>query len=228
LSAAASVNDSNVLASRACQACLIALEKAQTDNVLSISANFVSKFPGVRSWAAGRGLLLLRSGKAAEAQEVLDRFDHRAIQRLFREPGGSAGVAFLAELAVTCGDVAKSAQLYDLCAPTRHRFATLGYAMAYLGSFARYAGLLAGRLGLHDEAIEHHEYAISAERRNGAPTWRMLAEVDLHDACSTGNRSTDMKLPSLTDVEQAALSRGFTYVGFQAHRVRAKIDRAAV
>jgi len=200
--------DVNVLTARVCQQCAVKLEINEIQDAVDHAIPFMCQFPGVRAWAAGIGMLNLHSGRSERANEILETFDETAIRNVFHEPGGGAGVAFLAEIAVYSGDTRRIAQLYDLCSPVGERSATLGYAIWYTGCFARYAGLLAGALDLRSESREHLRSAILHEKKRGATNWRIHAELDLAQELLKQERDLEEIQALLTSASVHATSRG--------------------
>ena len=175
----ARTGDGNVLASRACQVCALHLERELAAKVVPIASDFVVRSPMVKAWAAGLGLLSLRSKDVHRAMQILSSFDEASAQHLFHEAGGGAGVAFLSELAIETPNSTMVGSLYELISPVGSRGATLGYGMGYFGCFARYAGLLAGKLGLSSEALEHLRLAVALDGQRHASVYEAHAQLDL-------------------------------------------------
>jgi hypothetical protein len=147
---------------------------------------------------------------------VLESFDDGDIQLLFRETGGGAGVAFLAEIAATDGDTERRSLLYDLCSMAPERSATLGFAIAYFGCFSRYAGILAHALGLESEAVEHLRTAIDIETKRGAVLYRAHAALDLSQVLVESERGADEVRELLSSVQKIEEKSAF-------HRVSSRI-----
>jgi tetratricopeptide (TPR) repeat protein len=192
--------DSNVAASRACQACAILMERDDAGHAVPFAISFVDRFPDVHAWKAGLGLLRMLSNEHFDAVGLLEMFDSQSIRRMFRETAGSAGIAFLAEIAVECKDIARAALIYELIASVGQRSATLGYGMGYFGCFARYAGLLAGELGLDSESLEHLRNAVEIEKGRAALLWKLHAELDLATALARFGGHKDEATSLVRDV----------------------------
>ncbi len=190
--------DENVPHSRACQTTCILIEQNNAEAALSTISAMVEKRPLVRAWAAGTGYIHLMAGQLSEASGLLEMFDDTEVHLLYRETGGSAGIAFLAEIAVAIGSTNRKNLLLDLCARAPDRGATLGFAIAYFGCFARYAGILARSLGRIDEALDHLRSAVNIECERGALLYRAHAELDLANALldSETNEAELLKLQS--------------------------------
>ena len=216
--------DENVGHSRACQMTCVLIEQEQAALALPVISSMALKRPLVRAWAAGTGYISLMSGNHAAAKSILDSFDANDIQLLFRELGGSAGVAFLAEIAAHVGDMRTRSLLYDLCCKAGVRSATLGFAIAYFGCFSRYAGLLADSLGLRSEALEHLRTSLRTEDHRGATLCRAHTALDISRVLmdyELGDReATDL----ICSAER--LSEGATFTRL-AHRVRSLRERVA-
>jgi DNA-binding winged helix-turn-helix (wHTH) protein/tetratricopeptide (TPR) repeat protein len=171
--------DENVPHSRACQTACILIEQNNAAAALPTISAMSAKRPLVRSWAAGTGYIHLMAGQTTEALNLLGTFDDREVNLLFRETGGSAGIAFLAEIAASGEDQSRKSLLLELCSQAPDRGATLGFAIAYFGCFSRYAGILAHSLGQMDQAIEYLRIAIDIESKRGALLYKAHAELDL-------------------------------------------------
>ena len=210
--------DENVLHSRACQTTCIFIEQNQAAAALSTISAMASRRPLVRAWRAGTGYIHLMSQQPAEAQMILESFNDSEIQLLFRETGGSAGVAFLAEIAAEAGDVGRRSLLYDLCSTAPERSATLGYAIAYFGCFSRYAGILAHTLGLESEAIEHLRAAIDIESKRGAILYRAHAALDLSQVLIESELGSDEVRELLSSVQSINSNSAF-------HRISSRLTR---
>jgi tetratricopeptide (TPR) repeat protein len=133
----------------------------------------------VRSWSAGVMWIQWDSGEIEEARDSLRKFNSAQLSALFREAGAGVGIATLSEVAAHIGAREQVSEIFDRIRPFSDQCAIAGYGVLYFGSFARYCGLLAGALGLSDEAITFFEMAIQHEAQRGAPAWRAYAEIDL-------------------------------------------------
>ncbi len=174
-----SYGDGNVRVSRACQWAYVLVEQNRAAETLEKASSFSSQAPLVLAWAAANGNMYLKARQLKEAKKILDSFEDREIHLLFREVGGSAGVALLSEIAAEVGDSRRQSLLYDLCSRALDRSATLGFAIIYSGCFSRYAGVLAQKLGESAAAIEHLRRAVEIESMRGAVVYRAHAALDL-------------------------------------------------
>jgi len=217
--------DENVLHSRACQTACIFIEQNQAAAALSTISAMALKRPLVRAWRAGTGFIHLMSQQTVEAKRILESFDDAEIRLVFRETGGSAGVALLAEIAAADGNAGRRALLYDLCSMAPERSATLGFAIAYFGCFSRYAGILAHTLGLVSEAVEHLRIAIDLEDERGAVLYRAHATLDLANVFIDAEQGADEIRELLSPVQAIDSNPAFQRVGNRFARLREKMDR---
>ena len=169
-------------------------------------------------------MLDLHAGNIRRAIETLDTFDVTSINNLFHEPGGSAGVAFLAEIAVESGNKTKMSQIYKLCCAAGTRSATLGYAITYFGCYSRYAGILASALGLPTEAVEHLRLAVATEASRGATLWRVHAQLDLAEELLAQRAPSDEIRKICDDAVDEATDRGLFRVSRRASDIRSTLD----
>lgn len=216
--------DENVPHSRACQTACIRIEQNNAAASLSTISAMATKRPLVRAWAAGTGYIQLVSGNLSEARHLLESFDAKEIDILFRETGGSAGIAFLAEISALCGDSDRKTQLMELCNRSSSRGATLGFAIAYFGCFSRYSGILAQSLGANDEAIEHLTTAVDVDTKRGAVIQKAHAELDLALALLTSETNESEVYRLLSSVKTVCDDSPFYRVSDRADLLSARIS----
>ena len=173
--------DQNFKQTFAAQHVLRALERDKSLSVLPLVENFAAQHKSVLSWSAAIPWFRWESGLEPEAREALDTFTEQDIRSMAREPGGGAGLALLAEVAAALDSEMHVKVLFELILPITDRCASAGYGVVYLGSFARYAGLLADSLGDTSRAVHLLSLAVEQEARRGAPTWHAYAQVDLDE-----------------------------------------------
>jgi DNA-binding winged helix-turn-helix (wHTH) protein len=190
--------DRNFQQTYACQYILREIERDRSEQVLPIVEEYARSNRSVLSWAAATAWIQWDCGRFNSARETLRQFSHSDILKLYREPGGTIGLAALSETAAYLGDRNTVSFLYKLIAPVSFRFATAGYGVAYFGSLARYASLLAISLRMADRAVRHAASAVHEEERLGTPSWRFLAELDLSraQAMSPNGRPPKDRAPS--------------------------------
>ncbi|MFO0689576.1 MAG: hypothetical protein U0900_12790 [Myxococcota bacterium] len=170
--------DDNLIQTFACQAVLRGIDQDKSNDVRGLVETFASEKPTVMSWAAGLIWLQWDSGLHDAARENLRQFTNSDIQRLFREPGGTIGIASLAEACAYLGDRKQARHLLDLIAPVWAKFSTAGYGVAYFGSLARYACLLAIALRENGQARKLASLAVTQERSTGSRSWLTYAILD--------------------------------------------------
>jgi len=84
----------------------------------------------------------------------------------------------LAEVCAFLGDAPRAAQLYDLLLPHASRCVVIGYAIACLGSAARYLGILAATMRRWLDAERHFEQAMAMNAKIGARSWLATTHLD--------------------------------------------------
>jgi hypothetical protein len=171
--------DQNFQQTFAAQHVLRALERDESSRVLPLVENFAAQHQSVLSWSAAIPWFRWDSGMEAEARDALNMFSAQDVRSMAVEPGGGVGLALLAEVAAAVNSESHVKILYELILPIVDRCASAGYGVAYIGSFARYAGLLAHSLGETDKAILLLSLAIKKELCRGARTWHAYAQLDL-------------------------------------------------
>jgi hypothetical protein len=209
------IPDANIAASRACQACCIALETGISRKVIDLATAFVLSNSERRSWAAGRALLLLHAGRKEEAREALSTFTDDSLTDLTRESGGGAGIAFLAEITAIEPGPFQVRTLYEICASLAGTSATLGSGMGYFGVFDRYAGMLAQTLHDFDASQHHLTTAIALELERGAHIAANHCRLDLANLYVSHGQTTSAR-KQLEAARRAVAHR-------QAHRVHRRI-----
>jgi DNA-binding winged helix-turn-helix (wHTH) protein len=171
--------DRNFIQAYACQRSLREIERDQTKLVLPMACEFASQQRSVLSWAAAVAWMQWDAGFFDAARETLRQFSEADIRSMFREVGGTIGIATLSEVSAHLGDSRRSTLLFDLTSPVSDRFATAGYGIAYFGSLARSSSLLATSLGRSEDAVKLARSAVKAELAIGSRSWLVYAELDL-------------------------------------------------
>ena len=118
--------------------------------------------------AAALALLLVETGRDAEARDLFEGLAADSFARLRRDSNYAYNLALLAETCARLGDEEHAAELDALLAPYGERWIAIPLTVA-AGSAARYRGLLAVTRGRLGEAAAHFEAARAVERRMGAP-----------------------------------------------------------
>ncbi|MGH7897299.1 MAG: hypothetical protein ACREQQ_05055, partial [Candidatus Binatia bacterium] len=99
-------------------------------------------------------------GRRATVTAELARLEGKGFTNLPRAYWWLGTIASLAEIVTALGDRDRARVLYDLLSPFARRNVVQGRASAWLGSAARYLGLLAFTLERYDEAARHFEEAL--------------------------------------------------------------------
>lgn len=132
--------------------------------------------PGADAWLAS---ICARDGRLAEAQAAVGRLVATGFpQHAEHDAEWLSSVCQLADACVTVGDVDAAAAIREGLAPFADRCAVDGIGAAWLGSTARYLGMLARVLGDTDGAVAHLEHALAVHRRAGAA---LLVAHTLHN-----------------------------------------------
>ncbi|MEZ4280279.1 MAG: AAA family ATPase [Myxococcota bacterium] len=203
--------DENFKQTYACQFILRQIESNQSSQILSLAQSFAGSHQSVLSWAAAVAWIQWDCGDFNAARESLRQFSESDILTLYREPGGTIGLAALAETTAYVGDRRRASILYELLTPICDRFATAGYGVAYFGSLERYASVLARSLGLTSQAVRHAKNAVLEETRLGAPGWRLLAMMEFNRSVEREHHASKKARKKITFPREIELAR--------AHRV---------
>ena len=220
------VVDGNFFQIAGCQSAIRAIENDRSESAVASVAAFARSRSVVLAWSAALAWLQWDSGDIDGARATAERFASRDIFRMLNEAGGGVGIASLAEVAARLNIVHLIGPLGSALTRIRNRYASAGYGVVYLGSFARYHGLVSLAAGRVNEAIQSLETAIRAESRVGAPSWRGYAEVDLIAASNkhlgmrdkeahiqlsnVARRAAECRLPRLRRVAHDALEPTLT------------------
>lgn len=202
--------DQNCIQTFACHALIRSIERDSASNMIPLIEETARNQMWMHVWSAALPWFYCEAQLAEKARTALDAFHEKKILSMAREPGGGVGLALLSEASVWLNDREKSQLLYSLVEPITEQCATVGYGVAYFGSFARYAGLLARELGRLDDAIAHLERAIEQENHRGAKSWAMYAEVDLHSTLAEADPAREMSTARLQTQHREAKRLGLT------------------
>lgn len=167
---------------------------------------FADRFPLVASWRSALAWLSWELGDTDSATRNYSYFTERRIASMKHQVGSGAGLALLCEVAASIGSPSDLRHLFTVIEPLADRFATAGYGVLYLGSFARYGGIIARAIGDRDRAIELFNLAIKNEASRGAELWLGHCLVDL--GSTLGERSENLRDAQsvLAHAERIALS----------------------
>ena len=152
---------------------LLALARGGLEAVEPVVERTADRLPGLPFWRALHAWVLLRLGRAADAQAAFDRFARRDFADLPRDMYFVVACAIAAEVS----DPPRAGALYALLLPYRDRHVVAPVDFT-LGSVERSLGLLAAATGELDRADEHLTRAVAANQR--LRPW--LAETELAHA----------------------------------------------
>jgi DNA-binding winged helix-turn-helix (wHTH) protein/tetratricopeptide (TPR) repeat protein len=172
-------HDVNVIQGYATQELFRLVELDKLDVALEMIQPLSEAYPNVRSWRAGLAWIQWLAGLTEEARDSIRAFDSVQLSALFREAGAGVGIATLAEVTAHVGSREQILAIYDRVRPISDRCAAAGYGVLYVGSYARYCGLLASALGHTEDAISYYSSAVGQEHTRGAHAWKGYSEIDL-------------------------------------------------
>src|SRR5262245_39060465 len=175
--------------------------------------HFVEAYRGMHSWRCVLALMHADAGRTEAAHLLLDRIGRRGFADVPRDVHFFPALAWLAETTHILDDRERATQLYPMLLPYAERNVVASWwSPAYLGSMARYLGLLAATAGHADDAAGHFEQAIAANARMGARGWLAHTRADyarvLLDRNGPGDREHTVRL--LAEARDAADELGLT------------------
>ena len=157
---------------------LLRREQGRLAEVEDVNVAAIEAFPWYPVHRAERALLLAETGRAHEAQAVLDELARDGFAAFYRDNGWLLEMAIASEVAARLEDQATAAVLYDQLSPFSELHAA-GWAEGSVGAVSRYLGLLAETLGQIDVAIGHLEHGERFNDRMGARPWATRTRADL-------------------------------------------------
>ncbi len=190
--------DQNCLQSFAGHYILREMERDNTAATIPLVEGILKEDRHMYAWPAAAAWLHWASSDFTSAENAISRLETEDFEKMSREPGGGIALALFAEIAVDIEHVPSIEPLYELISPLSGRCASLGYGIAYMGSFERYGALLAKSLGKIDDARSLLKAACTAERKRGAMSWLMYAEASLL------HLEADAGTPSIEQIERAS------------------------
>lgn len=126
-----------------------------------------SVVPSDFALSTSAAVVLARAGRHERARVALARFADGGLAALPRSGTWSMGVVAVVELAAELDDAAVAKDAYDLLLPYADRPVIASLAMLCTGSAERSLGLAALTFGQPNQAVEHFQRAVSANRRLG-------------------------------------------------------------
>jgi tetratricopeptide (TPR) repeat protein len=131
-------------------------------------ATFAEAYPGMHSWRATLAVVHAEQGRKEAARAVLERIGARGFADVPRDVHFFPALAMLAEAVHLVRDRIRATELYPMLLPYADRNVVASWwSPTYVGSVARYLGLLAATAGFTDDAAGHFAQAITANARMG-------------------------------------------------------------
>lgn len=201
-----SANASMLVASQRLSIALARGQPAEAEDLLrSMVDDGLPVGSGVEAWLAA---IWARDGRLAEASAALGRLVATGFAAHAEDDAEWLSSACqLAEACVAVGDVDAAVLLRDQLAPFAQRCAVDGIGAAWLGSTARYLGMLSHLLGDHDDAVSQLEHALDVHRRAGALLLTAHTLHNLGHALLARGRDGDTERGRTSLAEAAAILR---------------------
>ena len=186
-------------------------EQGRSQELEAPTRRMVDAYPLLAVWRSGLAQVLADQGKLGEAAEHVEILARNGFEAVADDVLRTFTLAGLAEVTALLDDTALADQLFDLLAPRAGAAAIIG-ATAYHGSVDRYLGLLATTVGRHDEALAHHNSALTMHERMRAVPWVARTRYDLAGALLARDdpADRDQALGLLNDSLDTASSTGMT------------------
>jgi hypothetical protein len=169
-------------------------------------------YRAVPGWRCALVFVLVEAGDVEGAERELAALRHAGFDSIPRDLAWSLATAYLADAAVTLGDVDAAAEVAPLIAPFSGRNASL-WDIASHGAVDHHLGRLHRLLGDVDRARRHLEAALALHRRShqGPMALRSEIELALIDDPRITSRST-----TLIDIAERARRAGWVAIAAEA------------
>jgi DNA-binding SARP family transcriptional activator/tetratricopeptide (TPR) repeat protein len=200
------------------QLLVIRREQSRMSELEQPAWDMVRSNPTRPAWRAALATLLWECGRMEEAREVFETLAEHDFADIPVDGDWLIAITLLADCSVQLHDARRAGRLYELLEPYRDVNVVIGLAVACLGSTAQVLGRLAATMDRRDEAAEHFERALAANRRLKALVF--LAHTQLDYARLLGPR--DRRSAKLID--SAALAASELDLPAVAKRVAALRD----
>ena len=122
------------------------------------------------AWQPGLALILAEVGDRDGAREQFEIMAADGFRSIPRDALWQTCLAYLAEVCVELGDVARAEQLYGMLAPFAELNVLVGVDF-HLGAAGRYLGRLAGVVGDWPRAEAHFDFALRQDAQSNARPW---------------------------------------------------------
>ena len=160
------------------QMAMLRFEEGRLEEIDDALKGFVERYPSISPWRCARAELYKELGSRDQARREFEVLAANRFADLPRDDVWVAALAMLAEVCAFLGDAPRAAQLYDLLLPHASRCVVIGYAIACLGSAARYLGILAATMRRWPDAERHFEQAMAMNAKIGARSWLAATHLD--------------------------------------------------
>jgi DNA-binding CsgD family transcriptional regulator len=211
---------------RVAQLLYLRREQGRIGEMAAPLADYARRLPMASTFHCALAFIACEEGRTAEASDLVETLttdDLARLGRTFR----LLNLTFLAETCATLGDSRHAAALYRSLLPYAAQHVLGSSAGPYLGSVARYLGLLAATLRRWEAAARHFESALDAHARVGASPWLARARHDYARLLLTRGRPTDRPRADdlLTLALDAARQMGMTDLATSVLRAREHLDQ---
>ncbi|MCK9923923.1 AAA family ATPase [Frankia sp. AgPm24] len=145
------------------------------------------------AFAAATAAMAARAGRVDDARVALARLVGSGLRNLPSSSTWLAGMSALAEAAALTGDQAVADEAYRMLLPFADLPVMPSLAVACLGSVERALGTVARHRGDPDQAVGHHERALSANLTFGNRPAAAISRADLADALEARANAGDRR-----------------------------------
>jgi len=145
-------------------------EQGRLQEVAPVLEHFVSTTPRESAWQPGLALIYAELGRLDEARTEFEHLSQDGFAGVMRDSTWLYCMAMLAEVCCFLNDETRAGTLYEELLPFAARNVVSPPTVACFGVAARQLGMLATTMGRWDEAADHFEKALEANKRqNGTP-----------------------------------------------------------
>jgi tetratricopeptide (TPR) repeat protein len=175
-------------------------------------AGFDEAYPGMHSWRCALAAAHADAGRIEAARALLERIASRNFTDIPRDVHFFPALAMLAEAVHMLDDRARAAQLHPMLLPYADRNVVASWwSPTYVGSVARYLGLLAMTAGRPRDAAAHFDLAIAANARMGLRGQLAHTKVDYARLLLAGEPpATEEALRLIAEARETADELGLT------------------
>jgi predicted ATPase/DNA-binding NarL/FixJ family response regulator len=201
-------------------------EQGRLRELAPVVAHFVKNTAAAATWRPGLALVYCELGLAAEARAQFEAILAGGFESVPQDGRWVTSMAYLAEVCVFLGDIARAATLYELLLPFEGRNFMAPPNVACLGAAARYLGMLAATMKRFREAERHFEAGLAMNARQGARPWLAHTQHQYASMLLARNANGDRERAVALLDEALAAAREIGMAGLEA-RVAALREEAA-